>query len=212
MRELIGNGWLGKLHAVTVRGITPEHADRDARLHWRRQRKFSGVNMLTMGIWYEDALRWAGPASRVYAQARICAPRRRYGEGDAVVEVDIPDHVDILAELECGAQATFQFSAVYGPGVGSEVWLFGSEGTLHYDFNADKLLGVRRGEGGYREIEIAPQKAGRWRVAEEFVGAIRGEEEVAFTTFADGVTYMEFSEAVNRSAESGQPVSLPLPA
>jgi hypothetical protein len=42
------------------------------------------------------------------------------------------------------------------------------------------------------------------------VGAIRGQEAIRFTTFADGVKYMEFTEAVHRSAASGQVVSLPL--
>jgi predicted dehydrogenase len=40
-------------------------------------------------------------------------------------------------------------------------------------------------------------------VEEEFIGAIRGTEPVKLTTFADGVKYMEFTEAVARSLESG---------
>jgi len=48
-------------------------------------------------------------------------------------------------------------------------------------------------------------------VEEEFIKAIRGEEEVKLTTFADGVKYMEFTEAVALSAASGKAVHLPLP-
>jgi hypothetical protein len=40
--------------------------------------------------------------------------------------------------------------------------------------------------------------------------AIRGGAPVQFTDFATGVAYMEFTEAVARSAESGEPVDLPL--
>jgi predicted dehydrogenase len=47
-------------------------------------------------------------------------------------------------------------------------------------------------------------------VEEEFVGAIRGQEKIQLTTFADGVKYMEFTEAVHRSADSGRAISLPL--
>jgi predicted dehydrogenase len=166
------------------------------------------MNVLYMGIWYEDAMRWVGPASRVFARTRISTPRRRDAESGALVPVDIPDHVDIIADLECGAQASFQFSAVCGLAVGPQIWLFGSDGTLHFDFSSDTLWGGRRGDSALREIAIAPEKVGRWRVEEEFVGAIRGQEAVERTTFADGVRYMEFSEAVHRSAASAQMVSL----
>ena len=49
-----------------------------------------------------------------------------------------------------------------------------------------------------------------WRVEEEFVGAIRGHNKVNTTDFYAGVRYMEFTEAVTRSMQSGQAVKLPL--
>lgn len=38
----------------------------------------------------------------------------------------------------------------------------------------------------------------------------RGHEAVRLTDFATGVRYMDFTEAVTRSAQSGRAVSLPL--
>ena len=75
---------------------------------------------------------------------------------------------------------------------------------------AGVLSGGRRGDSALAPIPIAPEKRGEWRVEEEFVRACRGEEEVRLTTFADGVAYMEFTEAVTRSAQSGVAISLPL--
>jgi hypothetical protein len=49
-----------------------------------------------------------------------------------------------------------------------------------------------------------------WHVEEEFVAAIRGEQAVRYTDFATGVRYMEFTEAVARSAASGHAIELPL--
>jgi hypothetical protein len=72
------------------------------------------------------------------------------------------------------------------------------------------LFGGRRGAQALQEIPLAPEKEGTWRVEEEFIGAIRGQEELRLTTFADGVKYMEFTEAVHRSLTSGEVVSLPL--
>jgi predicted dehydrogenase len=210
IQDLIADGYIGDLYAMTVRGITPGFADPEAPLHWRQRQDLSGLNILIMGIWYEAVVRWVGPASRVFARTRICIPRRRDPETEAMVAVDVPDHVDIVADLECGAQATYEFSAVCGLAPASEAWLFGSKGTLHYDQGSDKLFGGRQGDKTLQEITVAPEKAGRWRVEEEFVGAIRGQEVIRFTSFADGVKYMEFTEAVHRSAASGQLVSLPL--
>ncbi len=51
---------------------------------------------------------------------------------------------------------------------------------------------------------------GHAQVEEEFVGAIRGTEKIRRTTFEQGVRYMEFTEAVTRSYQSGSTVRLPL--
>ena len=44
----------------------------------------------------------------------------------------------------------------------------------------------------------------------DFVGAIRGECPVGETTFEDGLKYMEFTEAVARSAQERRTIPLPL--
>ncbi|RMF87917.1 MAG: gfo/Idh/MocA family oxidoreductase, partial [Nitrospinota bacterium] len=210
VKDLLADGYLGDLYAITVRGVSGEFADPDAPIHWRQRQDLSGLNILSMGIWYEALMRWVGPASRVFAQTRILIPQRRDPATGAMVAVDVPDHVDIIAQMEIGAQATLTFSAVCGLAPDSGIWLFGSQGTLYYERSTDKLWGAQKGDTELQEISIAPEKAGRWRVEEEFVGAIRGQEPIRLTTFADGVKYMEFTEAVHRSARSGQMVSLPL--
>jgi predicted dehydrogenase len=210
IQELLADGYIGELYAVKIRGVTPGFADPDEPLHWRHQQRLSGMNIMNMGIWYEASMRWVGPASRVFARTRIFVPQRRDPQTGAMGTADVPDHVDIVADLACGAQATYEFSTVSGFAPGAGAWLFGSMGTLHYDQASNTLFGGKRGDQALQEITITPEKAGAWRVEEEFVGAIRGQEEIRLTSFADGVKYMEFTEAVHRSATSGQAVSLPL--
>ena len=60
------------------------------------------------------------------------------------------------------------------------------------------------------EIEVPEEKRSGWRVEEEFIGAIRGQEQVRRTSFEDGVRYMDFTEAVTRSSRQGQTIPLPL--
>ena len=64
--------------------------------------------------------------------------------------------------------------------------------------------------GKLEEITVTKDKSGRWRVEEEFVAAIRGQEKVYRTNFATGLRYMEFTQAVATSYQSGDTVSLPL--
>jgi predicted dehydrogenase len=210
VQELLADDYLGDLYAVKVSGTTPGFANFDSPLHWRSLQELSGLNVLNMGIWYEAAMRWVGPASRVYARTRVYVPERCDPATGAMGSIDVPDYVEILADLENGALATYEFSAVSGFAPGQGAWLFGRNGTLHYDHASGKLFGGKRGDQALQEIVIAPEKAGAWRVEEEFVGAIRGQEELRLTDFATGVKYMEFTEAVHRSATSGQSVTLPL--
>jgi predicted dehydrogenase len=120
----------------------------------------------------------------------------------------VPEHVDVIADMACGAQLHLQVSSVSGLAGAPEAFLFGSEGTLR--FSEDRLCGGRRGDKELQEIVIPPEQQGGWRVEEEFVNAIRGRELVTHTTFDDGVKYMEFTEAVARSMAAGKTVALPL--
>ncbi|GBD11299.1 1,5-anhydro-D-fructose reductase [bacterium HR23] len=211
VQELLAQGFLGELLALELRSCSPNFVDRESPLHWRQDRTLSGYNTLNMGIWYEAIMRWIGPATKVMAMTKVVVKQRRDGEG-LLRAVEVPDHVDILCEFACGAQGHLRFSAVTGLAPRNEVWLFGSEGTLLLDADTMTLYGGRRGDKALRVIPIPPEKAGRWRVEEEFINAIRGKEKVKLTTFEDGVRYMEFTEAVIRSAQTGQAIPLPLPS
>jgi predicted dehydrogenase len=97
------------------------------------------------------------------------------------------------------------------------IHLYGTEGVLHYDLTTDRIRGVsgRRGARSVQlqdleEIAIPAEKARTWRVEAEFVEAIREGTPIRFTDFATGVAYMEFTEAVARSAQRGEAIDLPL--
>ena len=210
IQELLAAGYIGDLIAMKVRGTVPGFADLGGTLHWRHRKDYSGLNILNMGIWYEGSMRWVGPAARVFARTRVVVPERRDPDTGAMVTVEVPDHVEIVADLENGAMATYEFSAVTGFTPGPGAWFFGTTGTLHYDHTAGTLSGGQAGEDAMHEIPITAEKAGAWRVEAEFAGAIRGQETIRLTDFATGVKYMEFTEAVHRSATSGQSVTLPL--
>ena len=109
------------------------------------------------------------------------------------------DHVDILANMKCGAQARFQFSSVTGLAEQAKgFWLFGTKGTIHLDI-ATKTLRFGIAGGSLEPVTIADADAAGWRVEDEFIGAIRGTEQVKLTDFVTGVKYMAFTDAVSKS-------------
>jgi predicted dehydrogenase len=141
------------------------------------------------------------------AMTRIAVPKRKDSTG-AMQDVKVPDHVDILGKLGNGAVAHLRFSALTALAPAPEAWIYGSEGTLRIEVPSKRLSGGRRGDKELKEIEIPKDQRIGWRVEEEFVGAIRGREKIKLTTFEDGVRYMEFTDAVAKSAASGQAVDV----
>jgi predicted dehydrogenase len=207
IQTLLGEGFVGEVLAVELQASGGRFVEPDAPLTWRQDIGLSGHNILNMGIWYEAMMRWVGPAQRVTAMTKVAVPRRKDGTG-AAHDVRVPDHVDILAQLRGGAVGHLRFSSVTGLAPASEAWIFGSEGTLRLEADTLRLTGGRRGESALREIPVPPKTRIGWRVEEEFVNAIRGREKIARTSFEDGVRYMEFTDAVTRSASTGQTVDV----
>ena len=207
IKRLLGEGYVGDVLAVEIQAAQGTFVDAAAPLHWRQDVRVSGPNALTMGIWYETLMRWLGPARRVMAMTKVAVPRRRDDSG-ALHEVKIPDHVEILATLGNGAIAHLRFSSVTALGPASEAWIFGTDGTLRVEVGARRVSGGRRGDKTLTEIAIPADQRIGWRVEEEFVNAVRGREKVTHTDFEDGVRYMEFTDAVARSAATGQAVDV----
>jgi predicted dehydrogenase len=208
IQQKVAEGYLGDLLAVEAQVVSPVFVDAGAPLHWRHNRTFSGYNILNMGIYYECLIRWTGPAVRVMAMTKVNVPGRLDEDGN-MHAVTIPDHVDVLMEFANGGQGHMRVSTVTGLARGAEVWLHGSQGTLRVDSNLD-VFGGQRGDGQLEPIENPPENQYSWRVEEEFISAIRGQEPVTHTPFDVGLHYMEFTEAVTRSAQTGQAISLPL--
>jgi predicted dehydrogenase len=206
--RLMGEGYLGDLLAIDM-SIGGGFLDRGRPFVWRDDRDVSGNNVMLMGAWYESLIRQVGPASSVKSISRVNV-KWRNDETGARRPVAVPDHVEIICDMASGPVLHMRVTNVLGFAADNAIWYYGTEGTLHLNASTMKLYGGRKGEDRLSEIEIRPELAGGWRVEQEFVNAIRGEETVTHTTFTDGVKYMEFTDAVLISAQSGETVHLPM--
>ena len=206
IKRLIAEGYIGDVLAVEARA-GGAFLDSESALQWRQDFDLSGLNIMSMGIWYEALMRWVGEATRIMAMGKTFVKMRPDADG-VMRSVRIPEHIDVVGDLACGAQLHIQVSTVAGLAGAPEVYIFGSNGTLR--FSGNKLYGGQKDDTELSEIDIPDSETGGWRVEEEFVNAIRGEEVITHTDFDTGVKYMEFTEAVTRSMQSGTAIALPL--
>jgi predicted dehydrogenase len=212
--DLIADGYVGDIVNVNARvtdGSEFPSTDEDA--HWRQIRDLSGNNVMTTGIWYENLMRLVGPASSVSANAQVRVPHRRGWDGSRQ-SMTIPDQIDIIYSLGAGGNVNLSVTTVSGSFVPStEIWIYGTEGTLHIATsglgNDPVVSGARKGDARMSVINVPDEKRGGWRVEEEFINAIRGTEPVTRSNFTDSLKYMEFTDAIQESWQTGMRIYLP---
>ena len=204
--QMLAEEQLGELREAVVLGTHPAFADGDTPLHWRQSAEFSGINMLALGILHEPLVRWIPHPQSVMAHTQTFTTIRPDPDNQEPGVVGTPDVVHAITQIPGGARGIYHLSAAIHHGPSNQIHLYGSAGTLKYLFDHDQLFFGKAGDQELSEVMIPSDDEGGWRVEEEFINAIRGLEPVRFTTFEDGVRYMEFTSAVLESAVSGKTV------
>jgi predicted dehydrogenase len=212
--DLIADGYVGDIVNVNA-WITAASAfpDSDDDAHWRHIRELSGNNVMTTGIWYENIMRLVGTASSVSANAQVVVPHRRGWDGTRE-QMTIPDQLDAIYTLHNGGLVNLSVTTASGSFLPSnQIWIFGTEGTIHIQTGGPGedpvVTGGRKGDDAMSEITVPDDKRGSWRVEEEFINAIRGIEPVTRSNFTDSLKYMEFTDALQESWQTGMRVYLP---
>ncbi|NED99489.1 Gfo/Idh/MocA family protein [Phytoactinopolyspora halotolerans] len=203
IQELLADGAIGELRLVRAFWGGGDGAMRTYP-GWRRQRRYSGNNVMELGIVYEMLARWVGHAAWVQASEQTFSARSELGPAD------VPDLVSVHAGLPGGALLSLDMSPHARFAGSNAVHLFGSDGTLVVDIGGQRLVLRREGDTGPVEEDVTPEpdRRGGWRVEEEFLGAVRGTEQVRLTDVDTAVRYMEFTDAARRSAAEGRRVTV----
>ena len=212
VKDLIEKGFIGDLREYIVIGADDTFYDFSQVLHWRQDVSRSGKNILMMGILHETVHRWVPPVKQVFAQSKIFETERHDPDSPGKLDVTVPDSLQIVTQLENGARGLYHLSGIELFGPGKQIHLYGSKGTLKLiiDGGEESLYCGRPGFEEMRLVDLPVEEQGQWRVEEEFINAIRGEEKVHLTDFSTALEYMQFTEAVDLSANENKAVSLPL--
>jgi predicted dehydrogenase len=207
--RLLREGVVGQPYHAVIRSFSDTYADPAKPLHWRQVKSISGVNTLDLGMMIEVQQRWLGYARRVTALAATFTPTRPDAAGGRA-PVERPDTFTAVAELESGALATYILSGVARHATETNSFeIFGSEGTIRYLYATNIILAGRAGDAELREVPIPPEEAREWTVEQDFVDAVRAGRRSTYPSFWDGLKYIEMTEAIFRSAETGRAVDLP---
>jgi predicted dehydrogenase len=203
MQKLLAEDYLGWPHHLRLQSLSGIYIDPDAPPHWRQRDEFSGLNVLTLGIYAEVVQRWFGPIERVFAHHKTVHPIRQG------YEIRIPDMVTVLCRFTSGMEGVLEFSGVAPFANPDRLEAYGSEGMLTYDFSKDQIRGARVGEAAVERMAIPPELEQIWAVEEHFIAAVRAPGSIVPQPgFAEGLQYMKVVQAVADSVDQKREVEI----
>ena len=210
VQKVLADGELGEIRLVRVQHTNDVFLDPELPLHWRLDAEQSGVQIHTMGQFVEIVHRWFEPAVSVSAWGKTFIHQRRDPVTGETKKVEIPETASATGQLKNGAQFIYTFSTLTPFGEGEKIEIYGSKGALIYTPANQTLMMGKVGEMEQpRKVEVPPAFQTPWTVEADFVAAIR-ENKPVYPDFRDGLAYMEFMEAVNRSIREEKMIHLPL--
>lgn len=201
--EYVQGGKLGKIRQVSAQHLTAHLASPEAPMSWRSDSRYSGINILSMGIFHEIINRWGiEDPQDIEARAQYVVRERKHFETELPEEVTIPDTVVVQGRYPKGGSLLYHFSgAVSGTPVG-EIRIHGDTGSLRFDLMTGKLFHSLVGEATETELNSRKSQAEGWQVEKEFIASIREGDPVLRTSFEEGVRYMRFTDQVHTSWSS----------
>jgi predicted dehydrogenase len=215
---MLREGFVGQPYNVVIRSYADQYHNPQAPVHWRQIERISGVNTMDVGMMIEVVHRWLGYTKRVTAQTATFIPERppaQVNQGTGQTKVDRPDSVTVAAQMENGALLSGLWSGVARFGADlNMIEIYGAEGTIRYLLGMDapgsgKILAAKANEDALEEVTIPESEARPWTVEQDFIQAVREGKRDPEPSFRDGLKYMEFTDAVVKSAREGRAIDLP---
>jgi predicted dehydrogenase len=191
LKELLRQRCIGDLFHFQLRSLTSVW-EPEAAPHWRQRQEKSGKNILSVGIYAEVLGRLLGDPLALCAQGRVNIPELQG------YTVHVPDSVQVIGLWPNNLKGALQWSGVAQFGGPDILELYGSEGTLQYNFSNDRIFLGRHGQEQLSDVPVPSEFVRGWSVEEDFVRAVR-EGLNPEPSFETGVRYMQFVEAVTES-------------
>ena len=215
IKELIDEGFVGKVQHINISNITPSWGDPASRPEgdWWSLEEKGGGRLGANGSHQIDLLRWwFGDVASVMGQVKTMVPER-IGKNSGEPWTATADDVSWFSlELQNSALANVFMSGVAGHNMGNHTQIFGSEGTILLS-NDDEVLRIAKRGKDFEDITLKDPNAdlpgvnkGIWNVSvvalmNELVTAIQENRPPRQgATFEDGLKCQQIMDAVRQSS------------
>ncbi len=133
-KKMIDEGFLGEILSFRAIYLHSGSVDANKKMGWKQLKSEGGGVLQDLGSHILDLMdHLIGPISEVLAQTRIIYPQRPDATGK-MVDVEVEDHMIMLAKLSTGAMGTIEASKI---ATGSEddmrFEIHGSKGALRFN-------------------------------------------------------------------------------
>ncbi len=214
IRGLLASGELGELTAVQLTSINDANLKSDT-LHWRENVKYSGNQIMAVGIYAETLNAWVGDYVELAARFGW-AVRAKKNESGKEVEIKVPQIVSIHGKLASGVTVSeFHCGVAAGQAPSDRIAMLGTKASIHYTIMSPKLEISRPGQTPQEVLIPAGHPTTldqAWTVERDFIEAVRaartGKPWKVSPDFDEGLRYMRKMEAVHAAARTGQTVRL----
>ena len=222
-KELIDEGFVGRLYHANVAWYAERQADPTIPLLWRHRKEFAGFGVLgDIGPHVIDMLCWMlGDFRKVAAHCITAVRERKVVASGEVVTADADDACAFVAEMASGAQVSVHLSRVAYASNCHRFEFYGSNGMLLYDADpkegtwiSGRLRGAKAGEKKLTELPI-PERlregldtsdlgaaVGNFLFAQlvrRFVAGIRTRQPIT-PSFLEGLRSQQVIDALVQSA------------
>jgi predicted dehydrogenase len=203
MQKLIADEYLGRPHHLRLQSLSSNYIDPETPPHWRQRDEYSGLNVLTLGIYAEVLSRWFGPIARLIAHEKTITPVRQG------YEIRIPDMVTVLCTFASGLEGVLEFSGIAPFAKPDRLEVYGNLGKLEYDFPTDEILGAQLGDEASVHLPIPAHLEQSWNVEADFIAAVRSPSGISPQPgFGEGLQYMKVVQAVADSIAQHREIEL----
>ncbi|MGN7859629.1 Gfo/Idh/MocA family protein [Microbacterium sp. 22303] len=240
-RALVRSGALGEITNVRVSFLADYSSDPLGALTWRFERARSGSGVLgdLLSHGFDLAQFVVGRISRVSADTETFLRRRPLPSADAAShfsrgaadaptgDVENEDYAVVMARFENGAIGVFDSSRIaVGPRAEYTIEVYGTRGSLRWDFQRLNELQLADDAAGYRTIMAGPE-FGDFRRFQPGAGTSMGFDDLKTVeaslflrsvaegrqfapSAADGWSAAEIADAALHSAQTHEWVTVPL--
>ncbi len=200
VKRMMADGTLGPLREVRAVHTGGQAVREDTPLTWRQHFEYSGINVLSMGIFHEAIQRWLPEEPAwISADGAIFHEYRLDPETERPHHVRIPETLTVTGRYPDQSRLIYHFSSLESGNPEMGIWINAENGSLQMDLQAGELRWAEAGQTEEKELEIPEAEKKGWNVEADFVASIREGKPVERTSFVDGVRYMAFTQRVFES-------------